>query len=64
MAMVKFLSMHLSARVSTQAVCLMGSKEVLATKTMTGLQRHEFLVTGLRLRDVYQTSVRAGFVYP
>ena len=42
----------------------MKSKEVLATKAMTELMRPELLKTGLRFKDVYQTSARAGFVYP
>lgn len=62
MAIGRFLSMHLSVYLP---VCLMKSKEeVLATKAMTDLMKLELLKTGLRLKDVYQTSVRAGLVYP
>lgn len=41
----------------------MKSKEVLATEALTDVTKHESLETGLRLRDVDQTSARAGFVY-
>ena len=62
MAIGRFLSMHLSVYLP---VYLMKSKgDVLATKAMTDLMKLELLKTGLRLKDVYQTSVRAGLVYP
>ena len=58
-----------SPRICLSAYLMKSKGEVLATKAMTDLMKLEFLKTGLRLKDVYQTlkmfiKVRAGLVYP